>query len=178
MQIRKTKLLGTNKINGHCPANITIQILRDGMVEVDYQNVHVGHKSDIGRLRLTKQERDDLAKKISLKIPMEEILNGVQGSIGNHLQRKDVVSRKDLHNVARDYNLSTTRIADNISVSAFAKENAEIVLLYKQQGVPDSLFPMLTEDDFLLVIMTNAQKEMLLTFGSNYISMDSTHGFK
>lgn len=73
----------------------------------EYQEVHVGHKlNDIDRQRLTKTERDNLAEKIRLNIPYEQILTEVQGCVGNQLQRSAIISRKDLHNLARDYHLT------------------------------------------------------------------------
>lgn len=47
------------------------------------------------------------------------------------------------------------------------------VLIYKPQG---GHFANLQHNDFCLVLMTSAQKEMLLKFGNEKICIDSTHG--
>lgn len=77
-KVRQEKLAGSNKINGHCPAKMDVEVLTNGHVQVNYQKVHIGHKNEIQRLRLTKMERQDLAKNISLEIPFDQILNKVQ----------------------------------------------------------------------------------------------------
>lgn len=47
---------------------------------------------------------------------------------------------------------------------------------YKPQGQTSSDFPALKEDDFILVILNDAQQEMIDKFGDDIVCMDSTHG--
>ena len=50
-------------------------------------------------------------------------------------------------------------------------------ILYKPQGSePSQKTPGLGENDFILVLQTPIQEDMLLNFGSNIICMDDTHG--
>lgn len=154
--------------------------MADGRSRVFYQNVHLGHTNEIGRLRLTKKERDELAGQISLKIPLTDILDGTLQSIPQdcEMKRKHLVTRKDLINITRTYNLYDEAVRfkdDGQSVAAFVEENQNIVLLYKEQGIEGAGLRL---DDFALVVMTPLQKTMLQRHGIHHVSMDSTHGFK
>lgn len=121
---RHEKILGTNKINGCCPATIDIDIFDDDQVRAYFQRTHFGHKNEVGRMRLLKTERDEIARKISLKIPFEDILDSIRESI-NVQERKNLVSRKDLHNIARDYNLLKSIVRDSndfVSVTSWIQD--------------------------------------------------------
>ena len=57
------------------------------------------------------------------------------------------------------------------------KSKVNPVLLYKTQGQNQfSECPSLKNEDFMLVIQTPNQKQLLQTFGSNIVCMDDTHG--
>ncbi|KFM75120.1 hypothetical protein X975_17584, partial [Stegodyphus mimosarum] len=47
------------------------------------------------------------------------------------------------------------------------------VLMYKRQG---EKYANVNENDFMLAIMTEFQKKMLIEFGNDRICIDSTHG--
>ena len=70
---------------------------------------------------------------------------------------------------------------DAMSVSLWVQEMAKSklypVLLYKTHGQrPFSECPSLKENDFMLVIQTPNQKQLLQTFESNIVCMDDTYG--
>lgn len=74
---REIKVKGTNKIGACCPARIELQ-KKDGCeMEVLFVNAHVGHKQEVGRLWLTKLEKEEIAGKLlrGKRRHMENVLN-------------------------------------------------------------------------------------------------------
>lgn len=120
------KILGSNKINGYCPADIKIKISSCGSVEGSYCSTHVGHTNELGRLRLSADEREAISEKIAADIPFDSILESVRNSVtGTFLKRSDMLTRKDLHNIASNYDLKAKAIRhkyDLVSVDAWVKE--------------------------------------------------------
>jgi hypothetical protein len=74
---RALKLRGSNKINASCPALLKIVEENEGRISVNYIQTRVGHDFEIGKLRLTASERQELAG---------EQLQGIQ----NHRILKDI----------------------------------------------------------------------------------------
>ena len=78
---------------------------------------------------------------------------------------------------------------DALSVDRLVKElqNETTIIAYKPQGIHDDVqypaYPLLTEDNFLLVIMTEFQCDMFKKHSEKVVCVDSTHktnpyGFK
>ncbi|XP_050517265.1 uncharacterized protein LOC126891954 [Diabrotica virgifera virgifera] len=108
--LRREKVLGSNKINGYCPAKMVAVTLPTGEVKVDFYRTHVGHQNDIKRMRLSKGERDKIAKNIAAKIPLKNILDNLRATVSNdEVKRRDLITLQDIRNVARDYKLKVKR---------------------------------------------------------------------
>lgn len=180
--MRHLKTQGSNKINGFCPAGITVLIKENGVHMVKYVKTHVGHKTDIGNLFLTSEERQSIAAKIASKKPFSVILDEVRDSVSNsELERIHLLTRKDLYNIESSFNLNSSAVRhreDAISVDSWARDMqvAGTVLFYKPQETIDSTHSFLKSEDFVLIIMTDAQSDMLLKYGSDCICVDGTHG--
>ena len=59
-------------------------------------------------MRLTQKEREAVALEIATGAPFDIILDKVRKSIGNSsgcLERRHLLTRKDLHNISREFNL-------------------------------------------------------------------------
>ena len=50
------------------------------------------------------------------------------------------------------------------------------ILIYKEQGRPPDNLDNLADDDFLLCIRTEFQRDMLKAFGHDTVCIDTTHG--
>lgn len=179
--LRHLKIQGSNKLNALCPASIRIRQFSGGKCEVSVSETHIGHENDIGHLNLTKLEREKLAGKIALKIPFEDILDEVRDSIcDSNLKRFHLLTKKDLFNIEKSFNLTSSRHSnDSISVESWINDmrnKGNAILFYKPQGNTNEEWPVLKENDFLLIIMTDAQSEMLQKYGSDCICIDGTHG--
>lgn len=172
---RHEKLLGSNKINGYCPARIEATVFETGEVCIDYYKTHVGHTNDLGRMRLPKPERDEIAQKLRLRIPPQSIIDSIRDTtpIDGAADRYHLLVKKDIRNIARDYHVEFDADAmrhknDSTSVHSWVQEQqstGSTVIFYKPQGSLSEEFPLLKEEDFVLIIMTDAQQQMLKQFG-------------
>ncbi|XP_072375185.1 uncharacterized protein [Diabrotica undecimpunctata] len=134
-------------------------------------------------MSLSIQEKEQIAKKIAQKIPFNNILDEIRDSVVNsNLKRIHLTTRKDLFNIEHAYQLAhppTWHKNDAISIEAWVnsmKEQGECVLFYKPQGVFYEDYPQFKNEDFILIVMTPSQIEILKKFGGNIICLDGTHG--
>lgn len=179
--IRHLKTQGSKKINGYCPASISLNYSVNGTYEVQYISTHVGHNNELGHLVLSEAERQSLGIKIATKIPFENILDEVRDTISGTLERHHLLTKKDLYNIEKSLNLNNEAHRhrnDGISVDAWVKEvdSTGCVLFYKPQGECCDKYKFLKNDDFALIIMNQGQKEMLQKYGNDCICVDETHG--
>ncbi|KAH1027380.1 hypothetical protein HUJ05_000905 [Dendroctonus ponderosae] len=184
-RLRILKTQGTNKINAFCPASMKLVVDNEGKCSVKYIETHIGHINELGHVFLSPVERAQIAEKIALKIPFEEILNEVRDSVTNSsLNRSHLLTRKDLYNIENSFKLQTDSIRnsnDCVSVKAWIHEFIEkddIYVFYKSQGMVSTEHSQLKSDDFMLIIMNQPQSDILLKYGSDVICIDATHGAK
>lgn len=181
--IRHVKLQGSNKINGVCPASMQV-IQYDGLCKIRYISTHIGHQNDLSHLGLTVEERRRLATDIANKIPFQSILDKIRDSVSDSkLERIHLLTKQDLYNIEQSYNLSSTSVRhknDGTSVEAWVNEvtssDSNCVLFYKPQDSVNDMYPSLKSDDFVLIIMNNAQCEILKKYGNDCVCIDGTHG--
>lgn len=64
----------------------------------------------------------------------------------------------------------------DIWVDNFSNSEDNTVLYYKKQGTNSWLYPQLKESDFVLVFMTNSQKDLFLEYGGDVVCVDGTNG--
>jgi hypothetical protein len=155
-----------------------------GEVSAKCVKTHVAHQMDLGKIPLPKLERNELATKISQKIPFDDIINEIRDTVTEEkMERMHLLTRKDLFNIEKLYNLNNyvRHSSDYVSVEAWISEIQEnvcdsVIRFYKGQGQLDSPYCELRTEDFLLIIMNDAQLETLKKNGSDCICIDSTHG--
>lgn len=138
---------------------------------------------ELGRLNLTTEEKEDLARKISLKIPFDEILDSVRDSIINEkILRIHLLTRQDLYNIELEFNLNRQSVRhhnDLVSVESWISEmqsKCSLVRFYKAQGETSHEYSKLKFDDFMLIFFNDAQLELLKQFGNDCVCIDGTHG--
>ncbi|GFU51458.1 hypothetical protein TNCV_81031 [Trichonephila clavipes] len=59
----------------------------ESKVTVEFKKTHVEHGIDFGRMKITREETEDIAKKLENKIPVEAILDDIRNSINQKLER-------------------------------------------------------------------------------------------
>uniref|UniRef100_A0A1B6DZ53 C2H2-type domain-containing protein n=1 Tax=Clastoptera arizonana TaxID=38151 RepID=A0A1B6DZ53_9HEMI len=93
------------KTGKNCTARI-IARSEEGYIKVYCQRTHVGHAQSIKYLRLTKEERDELAEKYKRGMTIDSILDDIRESASiENMGRKHLVNKRDLYNIVRDYKL-------------------------------------------------------------------------
>uniref|UniRef100_A0A0A9Z9U1 C2H2-type domain-containing protein n=1 Tax=Lygus hesperus TaxID=30085 RepID=A0A0A9Z9U1_LYGHE len=183
---RNLKVKGTNKINGCCPSEMKVMEDKEtGNVQVHFVDTHVGHSKDLNRLPLLKEDKDRIAEKLALKVPLSIVLDEIQNSKSEEqkLERIHLITRKDVLNIASSYKLKNDCIRKSIDGVSnemedwvkHIREETEAVRLYKPQGAVDSEYPQLNKTDFVLIIYNNAQLEYLRAYGGSCVCLDRTH---
>ncbi|GFT37203.1 uncharacterized protein NPIL_270401 [Nephila pilipes] len=92
-------MAGSNKINVNYPSEMKVCEDNENQVYVEFTKTHLGHGKDLGRMQITREEKDELARKLE-KIPIETILDEIRDSFIDKLERIHLVTRKDLLNTA------------------------------------------------------------------------------
>lgn len=93
-----------------------------------------------------------------------------------------LIEKKDIHNIKRDFNINSNmkrHEVDAVSVKLWVEEmknnGDNSIAFFKEQGQSGNDYK-LKDKDFVLVIMTDFQKEMIAKYGKDKICIDGTHG--
>jgi len=171
------------------------QVNNDGHIRVTYYCKHLCYTDiydQLGHIRLPTKDRQWLAGKLALQVPIDVILREVRKNLDRQLRRMHIITKKDICNIERAFNLNKPErqhADDATSVSALVqmysgRENNPI-LAYKCQGandfdiVPDGVNASLPPEDFIFIMMDDAQRTMLENCGSGDMSVVciyATHG--
>ena len=115
-------------------------------------------------------------------VTIDKILDDIRDNVfETGLQWEHLTSKQDIINIKRQYNIEGIQRHQNdqTSVTSWVEEMESMefnpVLAFKPQG-SDSTEEGVKKEDFLLVIQTQYQMEVLKTFGGNVVCMDATHG--
>ncbi|GBO36450.1 hypothetical protein AVEN_162887-1 [Araneus ventricosus] len=180
---RHLKASGSIKCGSTCPAimKVTTETVDEiTEIHVQYQSVHIGHELEVGKLPLSK-EKTNLAASLTLGIPFIKILDETRQNF-HATNRVSLTTRKDLHNIRREFEIGEHVLhADDstsvdLLVKKMSKENENPILIYKPGGETLSDFPAITEKDFLLGMMNNAQEKLFECYGKTCVMIESTHG--
>ncbi|KAH7967557.1 hypothetical protein HPB52_000120 [Rhipicephalus sanguineus] len=121
---------------------------------------------------------------------MAAIMDSVRDGVDGSWNRLHLLTRQDLYNIQRDFNINCDERLhsdDYTSVLLWVEKmkllDGNPVLFFKQQGTTDNATvlqrqdtELLDDDDFMLAMMTNPQKELLEKLGSDRLCVDGTHG--
>ena len=178
------KSQGSCKTIHHCSAHLkAIKDVKTNHTTVNYTSTHYNHKTQLGHLRLPTTTRKVIASKLKRGITAQRIIDDIRDSTQTaKISRKHLVSRKDISNIKMQYNIEGIRRHPNdlVSVSSIVSEMEDLhynpVVLFKQQGeVPNISCRYLKKDDFLLVIQTDFQRDMLCRHGKKGVCIDATY---
>ena len=110
-------------------------------------------------------------------------MDNIRGQTTKSITREHFITKQDIHNVNNHYNIEgvVRHSNDLTSVCVWVEEvkshTYNPILYFKPQGEtqPDNM-DNVGNDDFLLGIQTDFQRDMLVKYGGECICMDSTHG--
>ncbi|GFQ98866.1 uncharacterized protein TNCT_735211, partial [Trichonephila clavata] len=181
---RNMKMAGSNKINGNCPSKMKVYEDIESKVTVEFTKTHVGHGINLGQMKITREEKEDIGRKLENKIPIEAILDDIRNSVNEKLEIIHLITRQDIKNIKVEYNISSDGILDTNDVVSVTKwveglinrEDSPVVLFKDQNIFDEDLYPGMKAEDFLLVIMNASQKDMLKFYGNDTICLAFTHG--
>ena len=182
---RITKSQGSCKIGKTCCSFIKVsQNMPSGKVNVQYCSTHISHSAELAHLPIPSDTRKLIAAKLHEGVSIEKILDSVRDTLSNgQIGCEQIVSRQDICNIQRQLNIDsiTKHSNDLLSTCAWVQEMEDMaynpVLLFKPQGPQENDKSLnLSDDDFLLAIQTEFQKDAMLQFGKKVILMDATHG--
>ena len=182
---RQLKTQGSSKINMHCIAHMkAVHNIKTDAVNVQYCATHNTHSIQLAHLRMSEETRNRIALKLQQGITVERILDDIRNSLSSEgIKREHMVTRVDVNNVRLLHNIEGVikHSNDLSSVCAWAEEMESLdynpLLLFKQQGEQQpQTMDNIGNIDFLLVLQTEFQRDMLKEFGNNTVCIDSTHG--
>ncbi len=96
------------------------------------------------------------------------------------VKRKHYITRQDCHNASRKirsfkyHRHSNDAVSVNRIVAELQLEDPSPIIAYKPRGSTKHGYPLLKEENILLVIMTQFQANMFTQF-SSFVCVDSTH---
>ncbi|GFV78777.1 MULE domain-containing protein [Trichonephila clavipes] len=179
--LRNLKSQGSAKIGISCPAVIKVRQSTENVV-VHYFSKHQNHETQLEHLRLSESDRTAIAGKLKEGVSKKFFLQDIREEITVDSGRKMLIEKKDIHNIKRDFNINgyvKRHEIDAVSVKLWTEEmknNGENCIVYfKEQGQSGNDY-CLKDEDFVLVIMTDFQKEMIIKYGKDKICIDGTHG--
>ncbi|GFS44437.1 hypothetical protein TNIN_138481 [Trichonephila inaurata madagascariensis] len=129
------KIVSSNKINGNCLSKMKVYENIESKGIAEFTKTYVGHGIDLGWMKVTK-EKEDIARKLENKIPVEAILVDIRNYMNQKLERIHLITWQDIKNIEEDYNISSDGILDSndvVSVNKWVaglknKEDSPIVL--------------------------------------------------
>uniref|UniRef100_A0A0A9XRR4 DNA mismatch repair protein MutS n=2 Tax=Lygus hesperus TaxID=30085 RepID=A0A0A9XRR4_LYGHE len=172
---RSSKVLGSKKINAHCPAGMKLSKSVEGIIRVNVIETHVGHSVELAQFALTRAEREEIARKIESKVPFATILKEFRksGAAGDRLRRINLLRRQDLYNIKKEFALFEKSVK-NTEESWVEKINVSgpVVRYYKPQGKAAMDEYGLQSEDLVLVFFNNSQLDILKKFSDKCICLD------
>ena len=115
---------GTSKIGNYCTATITARQEANGHVSVVFNSTHTNHAIQLAHLPIPTSVRLQIASKLHQGVKMDEILNFIRDSVVDKMERKHLISKQDVHNIHRQFNIEGIKRHKNdlISVQAWVQE--------------------------------------------------------
>ena len=169
-------------MNMNCTAGLKVKTSSEGKVHVEACHTHHGHAMELQHIWLSKQGRQEIATKIQQGVSADKILDDIRQSMPDTLHRHHILDKKDISNIQQAYGLKNLQrhANDQQSVLAWIQEwksspDTNPILYYKMQGEEDENLP-LQKEDFMVIVQSTIQRNMLQKFGAKGVCIDSTHG--
>ncbi|GFQ88404.1 uncharacterized protein TNCT_317511 [Trichonephila clavata] len=172
---RMLKTPGTCKLGIVCTAAIYCEECPDKVI-VRYCSHHYGHGKETSFVQLSTEEQAAIRDNISKGIPFESLLDDIRDnqSSTDHFQLY-LLKKRDIRFInnayaAEEYNPG---LSDAESVDQWVRLCCQMedspVLFYRQEDIGS------TQEDFLLIIMTEFQKHILMSSSKQVVCVDSLY---
>ena len=157
------KTQGTKKIDGFCPTHIYKET-KGTEILVRFLQTHVGHENELCYIQISPSKKNKIASRLVQNVSKRNILNDIRDSYsGGDMSRFHSSTIKDIANIKSQYKIEDYKrdSSDGVSVNLIVDEKKLSVLFYKPQDTldPNNLF--LKDENFVLILMSDAQAEIL-----------------
>ncbi|KAJ8019506.1 Zinc finger transcription factor family protein 17 [Holothuria leucospilota] len=168
---RALKSQGSSKMKEKCCAFLSCTTFKStGRVVAEYCIDHT-HETQIAHLKMSDELRSFVVEKLTSGIEVTAILNEIRDNMSKLDGRDKLVTRRDILNIKRQYNISSTKRDENDSDCAEIGANN----LQSQEYDPVVIFTSQGVEQFLLGIQTEFQRDIMVKFGPSAICIASTH---
>ena len=180
---RQLKTQGSSKVGTQCTAHMKVQYNKiTHKVHVEYCDYHHIHTAQLMHLRIADETRTAIAAQLQDGVSIERIMDNIRDKVHNEMKREQLVTRMDILNIKRQYNIECIEKSKNdlFSVKAWVCELEQLeynpITIFKVQGEEQGYnINNLGPNDFILGIQTQFQRDMLVKFVQNGICIDTTH---
>ncbi|GBN37925.1 hypothetical protein AVEN_224154-1 [Araneus ventricosus] len=172
---RMLKTPGTCKLGIVCTAAIYCEECPDSVI-VRYCPHHYGHGKETSFVQLSVEEQAAIQDNISKGIPFESLLDDIRDSQSStdHFQLY-LLKKRDVRFINNAYATDEYNpgLSDAESVDQWVRLCCQMedspILFYRQEDIGS------TEEDFLLIIMTEFQKQILMSSARQVVCVDSLY---
>ncbi|XP_031354776.1 uncharacterized protein LOC116179198 isoform X4 [Photinus pyralis] len=123
---RLLKSKGSCKMSSYCTSQIKVTKKGGSDILIQWQKTHYGHTFDLKHIRLSIQDREEVALKLISGVTSEKILEEIQNGLEKELKRLDLLTRKDIWNIKERFNIKDSDgerlVNDAISVDLSVQE--------------------------------------------------------
>ena len=123
-----------------------------------------------------------IASQLQQGVTIGKIMDNIRNTLHSTVSRELLVTRLDVLNIRRQYNVECIEKAksDLVSVKAWVKELEELeynpITIFKVQGEEQGEnMDNVAQNDFVLGVQTEFQRDMMIKFIETGICIDTTH---
>ena len=180
---RQIKIQGSSKIGTQCTAHMKVTHNKlTNEVDVEYCDYHHIHDVQVVHLRIPEETRMTIASQLQQGVTIGKIMDNIRDKIHSTVSRELLVTRLDVLNIRRQYNIECIEKAksDLLSVTAWVKELEELeynpITIFKVQGEEQGEnMDNVAQNDFVLGVQTKFQRDLMIKFIEKGICIDTTH---
>ena len=113
---------------------------QNGEVHVVYCNTHYNHENEMAHLYIPEPVRMTVASKLQQGVKVDRIIDDIRGSVWNDMTCEHLVTRQDILNIKRQFNIEgiERNKNDHTSLQAWVEESHlqpyDPIVIFKQQG--------------------------------------------
>lgn len=171
---RLLKAQGSKKLNAYCPAQLHVSD-SGNCIRVRFTSTHVGHENELCHMYLKQRDREIIAQKLALGMSPEDIVAEADDP-ENSDRRESYIDLKDVYNVQASFKLKLPERCNELkllSLDDWLYVHQNDVLLYEKEGSLKLSEMGLESDDFMLILMSDLQKEMFCKFGGHIVCVQT-----
>ncbi|CAL4138516.1 unnamed protein product, partial [Meganyctiphanes norvegica] len=125
---RNLKAQGSCKTGRSCPASLKVIMHPEGEVDVAYCKTHFGHQLELAHTTHKTSFKQSVASLLMQGFSKDKVLDAIRQANAENPDRKHLVKRKDLHNIAKTYGVDAQVILDPSNIAHPNAVESEAIL--------------------------------------------------